>query len=102
MPADLECYDENGYATLTAGTLFGRTLGTFNTGTANGSLYFAGLTSAGAQPWMISMPLNSDFVSCSPIFTIANDVVSWTFTDFYGPGGVLATRVNCSCIVGTD
>lgn len=102
MAADLECYDEGGVATLTASTLFGRTLGTFNTGTSNGALYFAGLTSAGAQPWMMSMPVSSEFVSCLPTFSIANDVVSWTFTDFYGPGGALAVRHGCSCIVGTD
>lgn len=102
MAADFECYDDNGFATLTASTLFGRTLGTFDTGTANGALYFAGLTSAGAQPWMMSMPRSSAFVSCLPIFTISGDVVSWTFTDFYGQNNVLAPRISCACIVGTD
>jgi hypothetical protein len=102
MAADLECYDENGYATLTASTLFGRVLGTFNTGTTNGSLYFAGLTSAGAQPWHMSFSLGSAQVSCYPQFTIANDVISWTFTDFWAPGNSLATRINTSVMVGTD
>lgn len=102
MAVDLECYDENGFATLTASTLFGRTLGTFTTGTVNGSRAYPGLTTGGAVPWLFSMPVSSAFVSCLPIFTIANDTVSWTFTDFYGPDGVLAPRHGCSCIVGTD
>ena len=103
MAADLECYDEEGYATLTAGTLFGRTLGTFNTGTANGSLYFAGLTSGGAEPWLMSSGTTlGGVVACMPVFTIANDTVSWTFTDFWAPGNQTAPRIACQCIIGTN
>lgn len=99
MAADLECYDDAGYATLTASTLFGRTLGTFTTGTANGSLYFAGLTSLGLQGWLITAPTTSAEVCCLPTFTMANDVLSWTFTDFAVLTGN-APRVGVSGIVG--
>lgn len=102
MAADLECFDENGYATLTAGTLFGRVLGTFSTGTSNGSRYFPGLTTGGAEPWSMSMPQNNVLVACLPVYTIANDTISWTFTDFAGPNGQLAQRFSATCIVGTD
>lgn len=102
MAADLECFDEDGYATLTAGTLFGRTLGTFVTGTQNGSRYFAGLTSGGAEPWLMSMPQNNVLSACLPVITIANDSVSWVFNDFAGPNGQLAQRFSCTCIVGTN
>lgn len=102
MYADLECYDDAGYATLTAGTLFGRILGSFNTGYGDGALYFAGLSSAGAIPWFMSMPTSLETVSCLPIFGIAGDTIYWTFTDFYGLGNALAPRVACNCIVGTN
>lgn len=101
--ADLECYDENGFVTLTAATLFGRTLASFNTGTSNGSLYVAGLTSGGAEWWFMDSPTGSDsLVSCLPEFSIANDVISWTFTDFYGPGGAYAPRYSCNVLVGIN
>lgn len=100
MAADLECYDEGGYATLTASTLFGRVLGSFYTGTNDGALYFAGLTSAGAEPWVLTQPSDVQEVACLPTFTMSGDVLSWTFTDFAVLQGN-APRVPVSGIVGT-
>lgn len=99
--ANLECYDENGQVTLTAATLFGRVLGSFSTGTVDGSLYFPGLTSGGAEYWYMSSPVGSENIRCTPRFTIANDTISWTFTDI-GVGNSKAPRVGLSVIVGTD
>ena len=99
--ADLECYDENGFATLTAATLFGRVLGTGSTGTTDGSAYFAGLTSSGAEYWFMTSIVAEANIRCLPRFTIANDTISWTFTDiFVGTGN--APRVGTTFIVGTD
>lgn len=99
--ADLECYDENGFATMTAATLFGRVLGTFDTGTVDGSRYFAGLTSGGAEYWYMSSPSTSAYIRCTPRFTIANDTISWTFVDFK-IGNNNVAREGLSVIVGID
>lgn len=99
--ADLECYDENGQVTLNAATLFGRVLGTFSTGTSDGSRYFAGLTTSGADFWYMSSPVGNDSIRVTPRFSIANDTISWTFTDvFVGNGN--APRIGLTVIVGTD
>lgn len=102
--ADLECYDEGGFVTLTAGTLFGRVLGSVNTGTTNGSAYFAGLTSSGAEPWYMSGPPTSQIkLVCLPRFTIANDTISWVFIDFITTDAQTnAPRAGCTVVVGTD
>lgn len=99
--ADLECYDENGYATLTASTLFGRVLGSGGTGTQNGSAYFPGLTTGGAEPWFMTSIVAEVNIRCLPRFTLANDTLSWTFTDI-NVGNGNAPRVASSFIVGTD
>ena len=100
--ADLECYDEAGNVTLTAATLFGRVMGTFATGTADGSRYFAGLTSAGADAWFMSAPPSGVQICVLPIFTIANDNISWRFVDFTNEQGVPAPRQSVNVIVGTS
>lgn len=100
--ADLECYDENGFATLTAGTLFGRILRTFDTGKANGSLYIAGLTSSGATPWYMTSPREDNQVASLPEFTIANDTISWVFPPLETAEGVPLVTANTTVIVGTD
>jgi hypothetical protein len=103
--ADLECYDENGNVTLTAATLFGRVLGSLSTGTANGSAYFPGLTTSGAEHWYMSsisgLPGNN--LVCIPRISIANDTVTWTFVDYaISSNGNLAPRVSSNIILGTD
>lgn len=99
--ADLEVYDENGFATLTAATLFGRVLGSGATGTQDGSAYFPGLTTGGAEAWYMTSIVAEANIRCLPRFTLANDTLSWAFTDIYVGNGN-APRVATSFIVGTD
>lgn len=103
--ADLECYDENGNVTMSAGTLFGRVLASISTGTANGSVYVAGLTSSGAEHWyMANVPgAAGNNLVCIPYISIANDTVTWKFVDYtLSSNGNLAPRVSSYIIVGTD
>jgi len=99
--ADLECYDENGFVTLTAATLFGRVMATVATGTANGSLYVPGLTTSGADYWYMTSIVSAPNINCLPRISIANDTISWQFVDFsMGPNN--APRLGCTIIAGTD
>lgn len=99
---DLECYDENGFVTLTAATLFGRVLGTFDTGTQPGSRYYAGLTSLGLQAWYMTSPRVDMRDGSLPQFTIANDTISWTFPPLTNAQGAPFVSINTFVIVGTD
>ena len=104
MAADLQIFDDNGVAVLTASTLFGRVLDQFNTGTSDGSRYVPGLTSAGLQPWHFSIPSqgSSVWIQNIPRISVANDTVTWWFEQIYTVNGTLAPRFPCDVIVGTN
>lgn len=102
MPAGLEVYNADGSVSFTTDTITGRYLGSFFTGTVNGSVFVSGF--AGGSPWFFSAKGaggDDTTVVCVPFITINGTTISWSFSDFRGQGTTAnAPRVGCQVFYG--
>lgn len=97
MGVGLEIFDDAGGVVLDASTLVGRVLGTFDTGTVNGSFQNAALT--GGLPFYFANLNATALMQCIPEITISGTTVSWVFRDYAISGGN-APRVSSTVVYG--
>lgn len=79
MPQGLQCWDASGNLVLDVTDRLTRVLGTFNTGTTDGSITDPALTTG--TPWYVSIGFDNYFyygeMGC--IITVVGSTLSWTF-----------------------
>lgn len=81
MAEGLTVWDDQGRILIDAGTLFGRILGSFNTGVVNGSVSNPKLLE-GTPFYYATIGYNTGFLCVVPQIVISGSNISWTFTDY--------------------
>lgn len=99
MESGLTIYDEDGVVRLDAQTLVGRVLGSFSTGTANGSVTNALMLEGTPYYFCFANNAPTGLVHCLPDVSISGATLSWVFRDFNVAGNA-AARVPLSVIYG--